>query len=197
MSAKGRSEIQGAFAKTGVCPLNRDRITPDKLVSDPTQAEQQESRRDQESIHRIEHSSELNTGNIEMEVFDDQNSNISLPIQPTKVSAMTEKETIKSFPCPSWIEIDVNLHPAVANGIVDVSFAAAFIENASQSTSSTKKRKVQRDTSKGRCLTHASEVDRLEQISKDKKAKEEASAKRKHDQAQRKKKKNKRWKLAS
>ena len=187
MNAIGRHEIQEAFEKTGICPLDRSQITPDKLVSDqPTIEKQNSETADPTHANVMDRITDLNTGSIDMEVFDETNRNISVP---TKACAATQTEQIKSLPCQECIQNEVSLHPAVANGIVDVSFASAFIENVTSNTSQTKKRKLQRDTSKGRCLTHETEVVRLEQISKDKKAKEEAVIKRKRDLEQRKKEK--------
>ena len=92
---------------------------------------------------------------------------------------MTQTEQLKTLPCSTCISNDVALHPAVAEGYVDPTFAAAFIDSTANTSKPTKKRKLSRDTTHGRCLTHQTEVDRLTKLETERKKKEEASLKRK------------------
>ena len=59
---------------------------------------------------------------------------------------------------------EVTLHPAVAAGIVDIEMASVFLQDGpNKLQSGPPKRRASRDCSKGGCLTHASELERLKQ----------------------------------
>ena len=100
---------------------------------------------------------------------DGQNINSACSIKVKHCSTQTEQ--IKSLPCSKCIENEVSLHPAVSGGHVDIVFAGAFIDKVAGTSKQLKKRKLHRDTSKGRCLTHKSELNRLENMEQEKKKK--------------------------
>ena len=109
------------------------------------------------------------TGSVMMEVFDENDEDITGQGVALKRCTATQTEPLKTLPCSSCIENDVTLHPAVTEGYVDPSFAAAFIDAPSNPAKPVEKRKLSRDTSKGRCLTHQSEVERLANLNREKK----------------------------
>ena len=191
MDAIHREEIQSAFAKTGIYPLDRSKITSDKLVGDPIPSVlSQSSEALVDVTNRVNMAeSNGNTGSILMDVFDDNDLTITSTCSTKVKTISTQTELIKSLPCSECMENEVSLHPAVSDGHVDVAFAGAFIDNLARTSTKPKKRKLQRDTSKGRCLTHESELNRLENIEQEKREKNEAAAKRKNAIQLRKKEK--------
>ena len=148
MNAMSSKDIQSAFSATGIYPLDRSKISPDKLIgdhepdsstsTDMSQCREPEVEADTSSGH---------TGSVLMDVFDENDNAITQMCTVTR-NASTQTIPIKSLPCSSCIEYEVSLHPAVAEGYVDVTFASEFIDSAPTTTTPTKKRKLSRDTSK-------------------------------------------------
>ena len=188
MNAMSPHDIKAAFSTTGIYPLERTKITPDKLIGDrDVRPPSDQSAADVTSVASTTVFSPGHTGSVIMGVYDETGQDINQASTVTKRCIATQTERIKSLPCSNCVENDVSLHPAVTEGYVDVAFAAAFIDSVSSTSSSTKKRKLSRDTSHGRCLTHHSEVERLTKIDTERKEKERASVARKTAIEQRKK----------
>ena len=190
MQAMSSAEIRSAFSATGIYPLDRSKISPDKLIGDreiPTNSAQYPT--DTTPIDSSTIAVAHPTGSVVLGVYDDNDEDISHTPTATMRCATTQTDPIKSLPCSECIENEVSLHPAVAEGYVDVTYAAAFIDAVPDSSKPAKRRKVTRDTSQGRCLTHASEVERITKLANERKEKEEAIAKRKADMEQRKQEK--------
>ena len=187
MQAMSRDDIKSAFSATGIFPLDRCKITQDKLIGERQPSVSPNAESPSDSTTTDSTGVAQTTGSVLMDVFDENGEDIAQISAVTKRSTTSQTDPIKSLPCSNCIENEVSLHPAVTEGYVDVAFAAAFIDAVPDASKPTKRRKVSRDTSKGRCLTHASEVERLTQLANEKKDMEEAVAMRKEAIEQRKK----------
>ena len=188
MNSMTNDDIRSAFSATGIYPLDRTKISQDMMIGDREPSTQQ-SPPDSAGNDSTSVALPQTTGSIVMDVYDENNNDISRINTDTKVCATTQTDPIRSLPCSNCIENDVALHPAVAEGYVDVAFASAFIDTVPDASKPTKRRKLSRDTSQGRCLTHASEVERLTKIAQERKEKEDASIRRKAAMEQRRKEK--------
>ena len=100
-----------------------------------------------------------------LQVYDENDNEIEGVIDiNVNNSKFTQTDPIKSLPCSECFNNEVTLHPAVAAGIVDIEMASVFLKDGiNKSQSGPPKRDASRDCSKGRCLTHASELEGLRQ----------------------------------
>ncbi len=79
---------------------------------------------------------------------------------PKVAEKEVQTDAIKSLPCSVCISSDVNVHPAVAAGIVNVELASVFIPECVPQSSGTKSR-VSRRCDKGRCITSETELAKM------------------------------------
>ena len=173
--------IRGVFEKTGIYPLARCKITADLLVGDiskPTNKTPTHT----DTIRNIVDGLSLN-----LQVFDASGAEIRNRTE-THQDMSIQTLPVATLSCSTCISNDVQLHPAVASGIVDLDLAAVFIPDhsgISNSTAATRKR----NSYEGKCITSASEMERRNAIKEEKEKMEEIKKKRRDEREEKKREK--------
>ena len=174
MNAIRGEVIKCALVKTGVCLVYRRAITDDLLVGDiPKEVPKQSVENDPTPILSSEPSMQLS-------VYYDDGNIIESPekILPCKKSPNEKNsKSIESLPFSKYLQNDVTLHPAVQAGVVDIELTSAFMPEVNGESPEKKQRKSL-ECSKGRWLTHASEVERLREEKQAQETKEIAKIER-------------------
>ena len=161
MQAIKPETISGVFEKTGVYPLNRSKISRDLLVGDK-----------REHVPNFQKSNDLNMiesvslSSLEMLVFD-ENGDVIMDRAETHKSTAVQTLPVATLSCSTCISNDVQLHPAIASGTVDLDLASVFVPDQSGIAKSTNT-KCKRNNHQGICITSSSEIDRRNGIKEEK-----------------------------
>ena len=150
----GRKEskeyFKSTFRKTGIYPIDRGAITPDLLIGDTPQSKR-ESANDTDGTSLI------------MEVCD-ESSDIEQAgsNQRATSSATVEVQTDPPacLPCPECVQNDVNLHPAVAAGVVSLDLAKVLIPDSGSALKNKENRVRRQKERKQRWLTGPDEAEK-------------------------------------